>query len=109
MLSVIGSIGGVVFPITGIQVFERTWCLWELLCAAKADADIQLSVPLTGYRADHRHITNEAIDGFHSVRTAGTTYAEDRAAILDGIEKYFGSFDDADAYIRQLLNSKRYS
>ena len=37
MAQVIGKIGRIAFPITPTPLFDRIWCLWELLCAAKSE------------------------------------------------------------------------
>ncbi|ORW60830.1 hypothetical protein AWC20_07795 [Mycobacterium parmense] len=103
MYTVIESIGAIAFPVTTEPLFDRTWCLWELLCAAKTSADIQFCAA-PGYRTDKRVIVNNFFDAFDSVRSASATKEEDRQAILGEVEKHFGSFDEADAYIEDVLN-----
>jgi hypothetical protein len=102
MERVIGTIGKIAFPITPIPLFDRIWCLWELLCAARVDADIQFCAA-PGFRTDKRIMVNDFIRAFTSVKDAKASVSEDREIILREVAAHFGSFDQADDYIRILL------
>jgi len=103
MKRVIGEIGKVAFPITPIPLFDRIWCLWELLCAARTDAETQFCAA-PGFRTDKRIMVNDFIRAFTSVQDAKASVSADRDVILGEIASHFGSLDAADAYIRELLD-----
>jgi hypothetical protein len=105
MERVIGTIGQIAFPITPIPLFDRIWCLWELLCAARVNANIQFCAA-PGFRTDKRIMVNDFIRAFTSVKNARASIREDREIILQEIAAHFGSFDQADNYIRTLLDKK---
>jgi hypothetical protein len=102
MRRVLGAIGKIAFPITPIPLFDRIWCLWELLCAARVDADIQFCAA-PGFRTDKRVRVNDFIGAFSSVQNARASISADREVILREIVAHFGSLEHADAYIRDLL------
>jgi len=103
MERVIDNIGKIAFPITPVPLFDRIWCLWELLCAAKVEAKLQFCAA-PGFRTDKRIMVNDFIRAFTSVQNARATVSADREVILNAIEKHFGSFDKADSFIRDLLD-----
>jgi len=72
MYSVIGAIRAIAFPITMEPIFNRTWCLWELLCAAKNDVDMKFCV-YPGYATDIRVVVRTFKEAFTSVQEAGAT------------------------------------
>jgi hypothetical protein len=103
MQRVLGAIGKIAFPITPIPLFDRIWCLWELLCAARVDADIQFCAA-PGFRTDKRVMVNDFIRAFSSVQNARASISADREVILREIVAHFGSLEQADVYIRDLLD-----
>jgi hypothetical protein len=103
MERVIGIIQKVAFPITPIPQFDRIWCLWELLCAAKVQAKTQFCAA-AGFRTDKRIMVNDFIRAFRSVKDAKATIKADYDAIIREIVAHFGSEDRADSYIRELLD-----
>jgi hypothetical protein len=105
MYSVIGSIGAIAFPVTAEGIFDRTWCLWELLCAAKNDANIKFCV-YPGYATDQRVIVRQFKEAFAAVEQAKATNPADRVSILHEMERHFGSLAAADDYIADLLQDK---
>jgi hypothetical protein len=105
MDSVIKSIGKIGFAITPAPLFNRIWCLWELLCAAQAKGcNLQLAHGI-GHQADMIRMENQCFGSFESVVQAGATKEDDRNAILTEIARYFGSHKEADLYIRRLMQS----
>jgi len=103
MEGVIGAIGKIAFPITPIPLFDRIWCLWELLCAARVDAKMQFCAA-PGFRMDKRIMVNDFIRAFTSVENARASVSADREVILREIAGHFGSLGQADEYIRDLLD-----
>jgi hypothetical protein len=51
-------------------------------------------------------MVNDFIRAFTSVKNARASIREDREIILQEIAAHFGSFDQADNYIRTLLDKK---
>ena len=103
MERVIGATQHVAFPITRVPLFDRIWCLWELLCAAKVGARLQFCAA-PGYRTDKRIMVNDFLRAFTSVEQAKASISADREVILRQIAAHFGSFERADWFIRDLLD-----
>lgn len=105
MESVIQSIGAIGFAITHAALFDRIWCLWELLCAARAsDRDLRLLHGI-GHQQDMMRVENACFESFSSVEKAQALKDEDRKDILGQIRRHFGTFEAADSYIRHLMHS----
>jgi len=103
MERVIGATQHVAFPITPVPLFDRIWCLWELLCAAKVGARLQFCAA-PGFTTDKRIMVNDFVRAFTSVEDAKATVSGDREVILQQIAMHFGSFEKADSFIRDLLD-----
>ncbi|MEM6891823.1 MAG: hypothetical protein AAF636_27460 [Pseudomonadota bacterium] len=103
MAQVIGKIGKIAFPITHTPLFDRIWCLWELLCAAESGVETQFCAA-PGYRTDKRLMVNNFVNAFRSVERAQSTEPEDKRVILGEIDSHFGGLGAANLYITELMD-----
>jgi hypothetical protein len=102
MESIVQSIGKVSFAVTPVPLFNRIWCLWELLSVSRNDCVSQFCAA-PGYRTDKRVIVNDFLKAFTSVTTARATKSADYNTLMSAIVGYFGSTEAADNYIMDLM------
>jgi hypothetical protein len=102
MKTVIGSIGHIMLPMVNSVPFSRLWCLWELLCAHVAGADVDIR-EANGSVYDLGFLARGFDTEFESVTQAETRLTADRTAILDSMRTTFGSLENASEHIRSLV------
>lgn len=102
MEELIKCIGKVAFAVTGTNLFDRIWCLWELIAVSRASAKVQFCVGAR-YRPDMVVALNRFFEGFISVEVAHATKREDTARMLAAMGAVFGSIAAANNYIRDLM------
>jgi hypothetical protein len=103
MEALIRSIGNVAFAVTMTPLFNRIWCLWEVLSASLTGAETRFCVG-PGYRTDRRSMTNKFVDEFKSVKEADATKKDDYDKLLAAMVTRFGSIAAADDHIRKLMH-----
>jgi hypothetical protein len=103
MESIVKSIGKAAFAVTPTPLFDRIWCLWEVLSVARNPGVDQQFCAAPGYQSDKRMIVNSFFAAFSSVASARSTIWEDKQKILSAMTTYFGSTDTADHYIKDLM------
>lgn len=102
MEALIRSIGNVAFAVTTTPLFDRIWCLWEVLSVSQAGAKARFCVP-PGYRTEKRQMVNKFFESFKSVKEARATKMGDYEKLLAAMISRFGSIAAADEYIRKLM------
>ena len=102
MEAIIRSIGNVAFAATMTPLFDRIWCLWEVLSASQVGAETRFCV-YPGFRTDKRVMVNNFFRAFTSIREARATKTGDYEKLLAAMISRFGSSDAADEYIRELM------
>ena len=102
MEAIIRSIGNVAFAVTMTPLFDRIWCLWEVLSASQVGAETRFCV-YPGFRTDKRVMVNNFFRAFTSIREARATKTGDYEKLLAAMISRFGSSDAADEYIRELM------
>jgi hypothetical protein len=100
MEAIIDAIGSIGFVLTHAPFFERTWCLWELLCAHRTETPIRL-YNIDAHRA--KYFMNRPVPDFKSIAAASATNAQDRDDILTAVTLGFGSIERADEILRRLI------
>jgi len=104
MKAVVAAIGRVGIPMINAVPFSRLWCLWELLCAHVAQAEVAVFEP-SGSAYDIGYVARVFQDEWESVERAATTLPADREQILGAMVSTFGSVAKADEHVRQLVSS----
>lgn len=105
MESVIGSVGRVAFAMTLTPLFDRIWCLWELICAARlAHARLDFPIP-SSWHTEMMLLASTSVESFTSVAHAKAAIPADYHQVLAAIVKHFGSVERADEYIRSAMHS----
>ena len=102
MQAIVASIGRVGIPIINSVPFSRLWCLWELLCAHVSQAEIVV-YEANGSVYDLGYLAECFQREFKSVERAVTALPSDRENILNAMISTFGSLQNADEHIRQLV------
>jgi hypothetical protein len=102
MEATISSIGKVAFAVTPTPLFDRIWCLWEVLSASTAEAKMQFCTA-AGYRTDKRVMVNQFVEAFKSINEARATKVDDHEKLLSAMIARFGSVAAADEHIRGLM------
>jgi hypothetical protein len=102
MEAIVRSIGKIAFAVTPTPLFDRIWCLWEVLAAARTGSRLQFCAA-PGYRTDKRMIVNDFFKSFSSVTQAKATIDRDYDVLLSAMLSYFGSAEAADAYIKDVM------
>ncbi len=105
MEALIRSIGNVAFAVTMTPLFDRIWCLWEILSASQAGARARFSVG-PGYRTDKRVMVNKFFEAFKSVKEARATISGDYEKLLAAMTLGFGSIAAADEHIRNCMREE---
>jgi hypothetical protein len=105
MQALIRSIGNVAFAVTMTPLFDRIWCLWEVLSVSQAGARSRFCVG-PGYRTDKRVMVNKFFEAFKSVKEAGATKTGDYEKLLAAMISRFGSIAAADEHIRKLMSEE---
>jgi hypothetical protein len=105
MEAIIGSIGNVAFAVTPTPLFDRIWCLWEVLSVSQTGARARFCVG-PGYRTDKRVMVNQFFDAFKSVRAARASKSGDYEKLLAAMMTRFGSIEAADAHVRKLMREE---
>lgn len=98
MMSIVSQIGTVAFALTERPFWSRLWCLWELMCAHRSGAQIQVrdvNIHTPKYAAPRPDFT--------SITDALASKQEDRRSLVDEILAVFGSIKHADNHVRKLL------
>jgi hypothetical protein len=110
MNSIISAIGKIAFVLTTAPFFTRSWCLWELVCAHRADVDIAIydQTDRIKYKYWSSELGNLPKD-FGSVTELSATEKSDQEAILQAMISTFGSTEQADRYIHGVLATRRSS
>lgn len=104
MEAVLKSIGKIAFAVTPVTLFDRIWCLWELLCASRCKCENKFYVAPT-FRMEQRIMVNKFFDAFTSVSFARATKQEDLDKLLNAIIAHFRSTTAADKYILKLMKT----
>jgi hypothetical protein len=102
MESIVKAIGKIAFAVTPTALFDRIWCLWEVLAAARTGSELQFCAA-PGYRTEKRMIVNDFFKSFLSVTQAKATIERDYDVLLSAMLSYFGSAEAADAYIKDVM------
>ncbi len=102
MEAIIRSIGNVGFAVTPTALFDRIWCLWEVMSVSQTGAKARFCVG-PGYRTDKRVMVNQFFDAFKSVEQARATKPDDREKLLAAMVSTFGSIAAADEHIQKLM------
>ena len=99
LIQEIGWVAALLDNETNLSFLERTWCVFELFCAAATKARLQCLVG-SGWRWE----AEEALKK-HPVncREATTLKAEDRKLILDFIEQLDGGADGLDEMLTKVI------
>lgn len=106
MEKVISSIGRMYIAVTPTPLFDRLWCLWELLASLKHRCKIEFCLaPLNG-RTENRIMSNDFFQAFDGFENARATVAGDYRLLLDAILRDYGSIRAADDHVRQLLRGE---
>jgi hypothetical protein len=105
MEAIIRSIGKVAFAVTPTPLFDRIWCLWEVLSTSQVGAKTQFCVG-PGYRTDKRVIVNKFFESFKSIQEARASKTGDYEKLLAAMISRFGSITAADEYMRKLMREK---
>jgi tetratricopeptide (TPR) repeat protein len=105
MLRVIEAIGSVSVCVTPTPIYTRCWCLWELLCAHRAETAVSLLVR-RGYRNDKIMAVNALYRSFRGIEKADTSVAGDREMIRMECLSYFGSIARADAELERIIQER---
>ncbi len=103
MKAIVASIGRVGIPMVNSVPFSRLWCLWELLCAHVAEAEVHV-YEATGSVYDLGYLARCFHDEFKSVERAATTLSSDRDQILSAMVSTFGSIQKTDDYVHLLVD-----
>jgi hypothetical protein len=102
MEAIITSIGKVAFAVTPVPLFDRLWCLWELLSVSRAACQT-LFCAAPDYRSEKRTTVNDFFNAFTSVTNARASNHEDYGKLLGAMVSRFGSTIAADVYITDLM------
>jgi hypothetical protein len=105
MEAIIRSIGSVAFAVTPTPLFDRIWCLWEVLSVSQTGARARFCAG-PGYRTDKRVMVNKFFEAFKSVEAAHATKTGDYEKLLAAMISRFGSIEAADAHIRKLMREE---
>jgi hypothetical protein len=105
MEAIIRSIGNVAFAVTMTPLFDRIWCLWEVLSVSQTGAKARFCVG-PGYRTDKRVMVNKFFEAFKSVKDARSTKTGDYEKLLAAMLARFGSIAAADEHIRTLMREE---
>ncbi len=103
--ALIRSIGNVAFAVTMTPLFDRIWCLWEVLSVSQTGARSRFCVG-PGYRTDKRVMVNKFFEAFKSVKEARATKTGDYEKLLAAMISRFGSIAAADEHIRKLMREE---
>jgi hypothetical protein len=103
MERVIADIDRLVLPMSEPPWYKRSWCIWEVLCALRANKDIVL-VEYAKKARDMYQIRDFYLGGFESIAKSETSVAEDKALILQSASTMFGSIAAADEYLRTMMS-----
>ena len=103
MENLIKSIGEVLFALTPVPLFNRIWCLWELLSVSQTNSEIRFGTPQRMHFTDYKMWINEYFESRTSVSDAKSTNPSDYESIIQAIQSHFGSTHQADEYITQLM------
>jgi hypothetical protein len=104
MEKLIRAIGRVAFAVTPIPLFDRVWCLWEVVSVARNGATSKFCVS-PGYKTDSRVLVNRFYEAFRGVGHARASLESDREKILGALEQHFGTLAEADKFIDELMRS----
>ena len=100
---IISDIGTLGLPVVDSTPFSRLWCLWEILCANKTKSKIDVIAEPSGFRNDQGFVVQMFKNKFRSVTDAQTTLEKDRIEILRAINSTFGSTENANKFIREIV------
>jgi hypothetical protein len=103
--AIIRSIGNVAFAVTMTPLFDRIWCLWEVLSVLQTGAKSRFCVG-PGYQTDKRVMVNKFFEAFKSVEQARSTKTGDYDKLLAAMISRFGSIAAADEHIRKLMSAE---
>jgi hypothetical protein len=103
MEPVIADIDRLVLPMSEPPWYQRSWCIWEVLCALRANKDIVL-LEYAKRARDMYQIRAFYLGGFESIAKSETSVAEDKALILRSTSTMFGSIAAADEYLRTMMS-----
>jgi hypothetical protein len=103
MEKVIDRVQRLLLPMSQPPWFERCWCIWEVLCAFRANKQI-VFIEYDRKERDMYRIRNYFLSQFRSMWLAETSVAEDKALILQQAQDVFGSIDAADKYLLSKMN-----
>jgi hypothetical protein len=102
MERVIADIDRLLLPMSEPPWFERSWCIWEVLCAIHANKEIE--VVEYAWRPRTMFLTRKFyLEKFESIEKSKTSFAEDKALILQNASTMFGSVAAADEYLRAMM------
>jgi hypothetical protein len=103
MEKVIDRVQRLLLPMSQPPWFERCWCIWEVLCAFRANKQI-VFIEYDRKDRDMYRMRKYFLSQFRSMSLAETSVAEDKALILQQAQDVFGSIDAADKYLLSKMN-----
>jgi len=107
MASIISQIGSLAIPLTSSPFFSRSWCIWELLCAYRSGVPITICHNTPRSRKYGGSESSSFPPMFSSIIDLAATMKEDQEQIFNLLISTFGSVNDADRYIRKVLDDHR--
>ena len=102
MEKVISGVERVILPMSNFSWYDRTWCIWELICAKRFNKEIKF-IEYQRKERDYKHIRSSFLSGFSSILHSQTSVPEDKEQILEDAIKIFGSIKEADKFIVGLI------
>lgn len=107
MEELIGSIGKVAFAVTDTPLFNRIWCLWEMVAVSRTGASSAFPIA-PRYRANKVAMANSFFEAFLSVEEASATVQADADKLFAAMLTVFGSLDAANRFIRGQMREHLY-
>jgi hypothetical protein len=105
MARVAATIGSLSVVATPMPLYRRSWCLWELLCACRADLSVDVRVHF-GWRNDKILSVNSLYRSFEGVARAQSSSPLDQEDIYKAFLEVYGSAAEADKAILDLIETK---
>jgi hypothetical protein len=105
MEQVIAGVDRVLLPMSEHPWYDRTWCIWEVLCALRYNKEI-VFLDYDRKERDYRNIHSYFLENFKSIASSGTSLEEDKNEITGAVLDFFGSMEEADHYFVTLMKEK---
>jgi hypothetical protein len=103
MERVIADSDRLLLPMSEPPWYKRSWCIWEVLCALRANKEVKL-VEYARKERDMFQIREFYMGNFESIAKSEASVAEDKALMLQNATTMFGSVAAADEYLRAMMN-----